>query len=218
MSVSSAAQTVAAAGDKLSAAHARLLADRTLQFAFEAARSPPPPPGWLRALGRWLLQAGPAMKWVFWALLCAGALLIAALLIREFWFYRPGRRRKLGKASPPATDWRPDPARARALLADADGLAAEGRFAEAARVLLHRSVADIDDRRPDLLGPALTSRDIAALPRLAEPVRRAFARISGVVERGLFAGRPIDATDWAECRGAYEALALPEAWTGRASA
>src|SRR3546814_10172873 len=42
---------------------------------------------------------------------------------------------------------------ARALLAEADALAAEGRFAEAAHLLLYRSVEDIEGRRPGLVKP-----------------------------------------------------------------
>ena len=45
---------------------------------------------------------------------------------------------------------------ARARLADADALAAAGRFAEAVHLLLYRSVDDISDRRPGLVRPAMT--------------------------------------------------------------
>ena len=62
-----------------------------------------------------------------------------------------------------------------------------GRYSEAAHLLLFRSIEDIDARRPDLVRPALTSRDIAALPRSPARPRRAFARIAMMVERSLFA-------------------------------
>src|SRR5690606_1197116 len=50
---------------------------------------------------------------------------------------------------------------ARALLAEADALAAAGRFAEATHLLLYRSVEDIETRRPGLVRPAMTSRELA---------------------------------------------------------
>jgi hypothetical protein len=67
--------------------------------------------------------------------------------------------------------WRPDAAVARVLLADADALAAKGRYAEAAHLLLRRSVQDIEGSRPRLVRPALTSRDIAAHPGLPDAAR-----------------------------------------------
>lgn len=203
----------------LAAAHARLLQDRSIQFAFDAAPPPPTTPEWMKALGRWLMAAAPAMKWVMWGLLALGALLILALLARELLLYRfPQLRKRTRRAKGVVLQddgWRPSGAKARALLEDADRLAAEGRYAEAAHVLLHRSVDDIEGRRPDLVRPSLTSRDIAALPPLAAPVREAFSRIAAAVERGLFAGRPLAAEEWTAARAAYAALIVPDAWAGR---
>ncbi|HYN46868.1 MAG TPA: DUF4129 domain-containing protein, partial [Allosphingosinicella sp.] len=62
--------------------------------------------------------------------------------------------------------------------------------------------------------PALTSRDIAALPALPERPRSAFARIAMLVERSLFAARPLAADDWRDCRSAYEEFAFAEGWRG----
>src|SRR5262249_29788159 len=110
-------------------------------------------------------------------------------------------------------DWRPPLARARALLADADRLAAQGLFAEAVHLLLFRSIEDIDERRPRSIKPALTSRNIAQLDALPSSARPAFARIATSVERSFFGGREIDAQDFQECRRAYEAFAIPNAWS-----
>jgi hypothetical protein len=111
--------------------------------------------------------------------------------------------------------WRPDEAPARQLLAKADALAAAGRYSEAARLLLHRSVEDIASRQPDLLRPALTSRDIAALPAIPAPQPRgAFTRIAASVERGLFARIDLGEGDWRDCRSAYEEFAFAGGWRG----
>jgi hypothetical protein len=196
---------------KLAAAHQAMLRARDLQFDFAALPEPPKPPGWLEWLARALEWFSPVLKWVFWGGLAAIAALVLYFLLRELVgvrFRRPGRR----GARPSAADWRPDAGRARALLEDADRLAAEGRFDEAARLLLHRSVEDLEGRRPGVVRPALTSRDIAVLPALPQAAKAAFIAIASAVEASFFGARPLDAAAFAECRRAYERFAFPEAW------
>ena len=101
---------------------------------------------------------------------------------------------------------------ARALLAEADALAAEGRFAEAVHLLLYRSVEDISARRPGLVRPAMTSRELAAAADLPTVARHAFSRIARAVEISLFGGRSIDAGAWEQCRSAYAELTVPKNW------
>ena len=108
-------------------------------------------------------------------------------------------------------------AKAAVRLAEADRLAAEGLYAEAAHMLLLRSVADVESGRPGRIRPSFTSRDIAALPELGPEPRAAFSLIAGVVERALFGGRPLDAEAWRTCRSAYDVLARPEAWATAAT-
>jgi hypothetical protein len=105
-------------------------------------------------------------------------------------------------------EWTPDRADAVALLEDADRLAAEGRYGEAAHLLLQRSVRHIAEARPDWLQPASTAREIAVLPMLPERARRAFAAIAERVERSLFALRELDLADWQAARAAYADFAL----------
>jgi len=117
------------------------------------------------------------------------------------------------KPSLPEEDtWRPEEAPARALLAEADALAASGRYAEAAHLLLFRSIEDIDRKRPQVVRPALTSRDIAGASQLPATPRKAFLSIVMTVERSLFAGRPLDRDDWTGCRAAYETFAFAPEW------
>jgi hypothetical protein len=98
------------------------------------------------------------------------------------------------------------------LLRDADALAEQGRFDEAARLLLFRSIDEIESRRPRLIRPALTSRDIAGAATIPDGARGAFAAIVSMVERSLFAGRALALPDWRECRAAYEDFAFAGAW------
>lgn len=197
--------------DAVARAHAALLRDPTLQFAFQTV-TPPQPPSWLKPLLEFLRLIAPAMKWVFWGgvALALGMVLffIARELIRVRW---PGRRTRT-QAAPPAADWRPAPEKARALLEDADRLAGQGRFAEASHLLLHRSIEEIEGRRPRAVRPSLTARDIARLDSLPAAARAPFQLIAAVVERSFFGGREVDAEAFAECRRAYEAFAFPEAW------
>lgn len=191
-------------------AHRQLLADSSIQFQLRPLDPPQPPPAWLEALGRFLAAIWPAVEVVFWGALAAGLLWILYVLAmrlagRE---WRWGRRGEDG----PDPSWRPDEAPARALLAEADALAGQGRFSEAARLLLFRSIEDIESRRPELVRPALTSRDIAALSQIPEQPRGAFARIAALVERGLFARIELGEADWGEARAAYERFAFAGAW------
>lgn len=200
----------AAPGGSLAEAHAALLRDSRLQFELNLLKPPKPPP-WLEALGKFLEAAWPVLNVLFWI----GVALVVALIV---WFIvREVIQSRIGLKKPktenrPDTAWRIDAQKARILLADADQLAEEGRFAEAAHLLLLKGVEDVHDRRPREIKPALTSREIAALPQLPEQARQAFGAIAAVVERSLFGGRDVDAGAWSDCRRSYEALVLAEAW------
>jgi hypothetical protein len=193
--------------DAFAEAHERLLSDQTIQFQLREAEPEPESPDWLR--GFFEMIQSDAMQGVFWFFVAGAALALLYLIALRFAGFDPPWRRK--KADEPG-DWRPDQGPARQLLGEADALAAQGRYSEAAHLLLYRSIEDIDTRRPDLLRPALTSRDIAALPAIPERPRGAFARIAQMVERSLFAMRPLAESDWSECRAAYEQFAFAEGW------
>lgn len=193
-------------------AHARLLADSSLQFD-RAALTPPAPPGWPGWIGDLLRAVAPIMQWFFWIGLAVLAGLILYAIVREILRLRaPAPKPQKGSAAV-AAEWRPDPGAARDLLAEADGLAGSGRYAEAVHLLLLRSVADIERRQPRNLRASMTTREIAQAATLPEAGRPAFALIGRVVEASLFGGAPVSAGSFAECRQAYEAFALPEAWS-----
>jgi hypothetical protein len=198
-------------------AHAELLKHTDLQFDFPALKPPEPPPWfmWLvehviRPLVSFLSQ--PFATYIVWAIVIAGALLVLFLfgksLIRRGWFSGG----MAGADAPQTEAWRPATETARSLLADADALAEAGRYAEAVHLILLRSIDDIGERRPDLLKPALTSREIGVLQALPEAARTAFAVMARIVERAIFAGRAVGAGDYQACRAEYERLAFPETW------
>ena len=196
------------AEQKLAAAHKALRETRGLQFDFGAMPAQPRYewPEWLEAFFR---AIGPTLPYIFWGGVIIGALMILYFVLREVapesWFR--GKR-----ATPATTDWRPSAEQARALLEDADKLAADGRYEEAIHVLLFRSIDELVARRPGAVRPALTSRDIAGLDALPAAPREAFARLAQAVERTFFGGRAAGADEFGTARADYEAFAFAEGW------
>lgn len=189
-------------------------ADGDIQFTPLPDKSPPKPPEWLKKLQEWLADLfGPLGEWLGgswhelrWVLLGIGAILLLWLIWRIFgpmigWLSGKKQAEDTG-------EWSPDREQAMALLEDADALAAQGRYDEAAHLLLLRSVGQIRAVRPDWLDPSSTAREIAVLPALPEKARAAFAFIAQRVERSLFALRPLNKNDWHEARAAYADFAL----------
>jgi hypothetical protein len=195
---------------------------------------PPEPPRWLRAVGDWLgevlrpvarlfewigsfMPSAPYARMLLWTVLAIALLALAAAVyqrLRHGEWRLPRRRRAQSVELGPEEEegWSPEAAPARSWLREADALAAQGRYAEAVHHLLFRSIEDIGRRRPRLVRPALTSRELAAAEGLPPPARSLFARIAGLVERSLFGGRAVEAGDWSEARAAYADLVLPGTW------
>lgn len=199
---------VSASEGKLAAAHKALLNTHGLQFDFKTVPAPPPTPTWLKDLLELLAQFGPILRFLFWGGVVLAAALVVWFVVREV---MASRFAKTPDAEARA-DWRPEPEQARALLEAADRLAAEGRFAEAIHLLLFRSIEDLAGRRPGLVRPALTSRDIAELEQVPPAARGAFGRIARRVEMSFFGGRGAGPDDFAGARGDYEAFAFAEDW------
>lgn len=195
----------------LAQAHARLLADDRLQFD-RTGFTPPEVPEWLMWIGRALRAIAPILEILFWvglAVIVAGLLFLIVRELLRLRLPRPKAETAVVVAEP---TWQPDEATARNLLAEADAIASEGRYAEAAHLLLMRSVEDIQQRTPHAIKTSLTTREIASATALPAAARPAFVHIGQVVERSLFGGRPVDAQDFADCRRAYEDFALPAGW------
>jgi hypothetical protein len=190
-------------------------ADNAIQFApVTVPKEIPREPNWLDAvfgwLGRLLEPVGQAlgMSWgVFRFVLLAIAIAAVLLLLWRMLSPALGWRPK-PKVEAEAEAWTPATGEALALLEDADALAAQGRFDEATHLLLQRSVGQIAAARPDLVEPATTARELAALGALPDAARTAFGTIAGRVERSLFALRALGAEDWQAARAAYADFAL----------
>ncbi len=208
MAVSAPAQGNAEAAKTFADAHRELVADTAIQFALPAFE-PPKTPAWLEALANLLAALGPVMPFIFWGALALGILFLLYLIVpRLTGFEWPWRR----KATTIEDDWRPEESAARQLLAEAEALAAQGNYSEAAHLLLFRSIEDIDRRRPKLVRPALTSRDIASDEAIPERPKSAFATIVAYVESSLFGGRALGSAEWQDCRANYEQFAFAEGW------
>ena len=174
---------------------------------------PPQPPAWLEWLTNALRGSGPVFTTIFW--IAAALIALALLYFIARWIEAGGPsflKRGRVEAAEAEEVWTIEEAPARALLAEADALARTGRFSEAAHLLLFRSIEEIDRRRPALVRPALTSRDIADAPQLPPGPRGAFCEIAMAVERSLFGGRDLSEADWKGCRSAYEDFALTREW------
>ncbi|MEO0030947.1 MAG: hypothetical protein RIS94_705 [Pseudomonadota bacterium] len=172
------------------------------------------PPEWLLALlrflarllepvGRWLGQGWGAIETGLLVLAVLGVVWIAGSLLWPLW----RARRRQTRLDPTLVVLNEG---AIALLEDADRLAADGRFDEAAHLLLRRSVHHISSARPDWLAPSSTAREIAENRHLPAAARHAFASIAREVERSLFALRALTAEDWARARSAYAEFALAD--------
>jgi hypothetical protein len=229
--ISGASQTGAGGGDRFSHAWTALRHDPSVQFNLPPPPKPPQPPEWLEAIGRFLGKVlkpfGRFLEWIFsflpdaayarillWAVIGIAA---AALLWALYNRIRHGEWRlrlpRLTTAQDIADeDWTPEEAGARSWLEEADALAREGRFAEAIHHLLFRSIEDIARRRPALVRPALTSRELARSEVIPARARDLFASIARFVERSLFGGRPVGEGDWLQARKAYSDFALAAAW------
>ncbi len=205
----------AAVDGRFDAAHRALVADKSIQFDMAPFATPPPPklPEWLKPLGEFLAWLSPAFPYIFWGAIAAVVLAVLYLILSNIdgieW---PWARKRDKRAATVIDEWRPEEAAARALLAEAEALAAQGRYAEAARLLLLRSVEDIARRLPQFLKPSLTARDIAAAEELPGAARPAFDAIARVVEVSAFGSRAVSEAAWAECRAAYARFATPATW------
>jgi hypothetical protein len=160
----------ARADDAFDRRHNDLLTHKDLQFVFDdVAQRPPPSSGSWKSLDDFLNVIAPPFTWLLWGALAVGVAFLLWFIGRELLAARFSRKTGAKAKAPPIQepDYRPEAARARTFLEEADRLAAEGRYDEAARTLLHRSIDDIEERRP---------RASAARSPAARSARSAFCR------------------------------------------
>lgn len=226
-------QDAASAAERFAAAHAALKADSAIQFSLTPAPAPPQPPLWLRHFLEWLAHAlrpvGRFLRWIgsffpdamyariflwFVLVLAAAFLLWMAYTRLRHGEWRLPRRRMAaaGQVDAEEPDWQPEADPARSWLNEADALAERGLYAEAAHHLLIRSIEDIGRRRPRVVKPALTSREIAGEQAIPRDARKLFTGIAQLVERSLFGGQSVSADEWSAARADYARFALPVVW------
>ena len=199
--------------------YSQTIAGGEIQTAFPPPPPPPPPtPEWLKslfdAIGSFFQWSAPAATPLLWIAVALVVLFLLYHFVPAFarWIDNLPFRRKPGENDGADDIGLAEAGAARALLSEADALAAEGRFDEAVHLLLYRSVEDIEGRRPGLVKPAMTSRDLAEARDLPAVAQGAFSRIARAVEISLFGGRSIDAGAWEQCRSAYAELTVPKNW------
>ena len=168
----------------------------------------------LRAIAAFFQAIGGVLGYLL------GAIILLAILAGLYMVFGESltlrRRQKETSAAPDISvmpDLRPEQARARALLEDADALAAQGRFAEAVHMLLFRSIDDIQEKKSGLIGRSLTAREIGALSDLPVWIKDALAPIIRVVEQSFFGDQNVTETSWKDARKSYESFAFGEAWS-----
>ncbi len=157
-----------------------------------------------------VLELGPLAEALLWVLAIAFVGLLAYGIATH-----PGLKRRLrphadenGSPMGPraeAAAGAPDP------MAQADGLAREGRLDEAVHLLLLGAIAVLRERLDPGLPASLTSREVMRRLKLTSGARRAFQALVQAVERSLFGGRPTGPGDYDACRRSYRALVEGEA-------
>ena len=213
MTATTAAMTEMARDPEFAKAHARLIADTSTQFDLPKF-VPPEIPSWIKPVSEFITWLAPAFPYIFWGAVALVVGLIAWFIFNEsrgMTFRWPWQKKAVVEEE---ADWQPDQNAARALLTEAEALAADGRYAEAARLLLRRSVEDIARRRPEFLKPSVTARDISVADAIPGGARNAFAAIARVVEVSAFGSASVSAEAWTQCRAAYGDFALAGSWRG----
>ncbi|QJB69501.1 hypothetical protein [Parasphingorhabdus halotolerans] len=191
--------------------------DSDIQFAAAEFKPPEVPQWWqdflkwlgevLGPVGEMLVTAWPVLRIVLLVLLAVGVLTLLWVILAPYIEEWRGRKPKSD-----VEEWLPEQSVARQWLDEADALAGKGQYDEAAHLLLFRSIEDIEKRRPELLRPSNTSREIERFESLPEKARNMFAVIASHVERGVFGATPIGEAGWLASRNAYGEFALKDSW------
>jgi Domain of unknown function (DUF4129) len=157
-------------------------------------------PEWLKKLGRIM---GPVMRVLGWVLLTGIVLALLYYAASAAGDWRFGRKEKLDDDSQTMTPMEFGGKRAKDWLAEAEALAAQGRYAEAVHFLLFSSFEDIRRRLQAVLRPAWTSREILRDVPMRPSATAALNVLVETVEDSEFAGRSISADDFSRCRDTY---------------
>lgn len=147
---------------------------------------------------------------LFWAVLAlVGALVLFFLgnlaldLLRNRTAFKRNRDRPAGETlrieTPPVEPRAVD----RSTLAEADRLAAEGRFSEAIHLLLLVAMARLHRELGPRVAPAMTSREVLRLPALPGATVEPLTRMVQLSEINHFGGRHAAEPDYRSCRADF---------------
>ncbi|MAP93616.1 MAG: hypothetical protein CMK07_01580 [Ponticaulis sp.] len=215
---------MATTSEELQAAHDALSRDPEFQLELpidplrEIERPPADSTGFLndviRSIGSFFSAIGPVL---FWCLVALAVVLVLYVLFSIYKGIDDKRKRLVGRRRAAQTtdglsdvDVRPDEVFANALLAQADALAEQGRFAEAVRILLHSSFTELQTRIRQRIGVSFTAREIGELGQMPDMARSAFHRLIQRVELSAFAEAPVNAEGYQQARQDYSEFALGE--------
>jgi hypothetical protein len=147
-------------------------------------------------------------KVLIWVAIGVGIALLLAFLVQQLQSIPPDPRTEEAMIAELAAQ-APAP---RVTLADADGLASQGRFGEAIHALLLHALVALRQRYALDYQPAQTSREI--LRRLPPSDRRAsLADLVLAVELTHFGGRESGRSDYEHCKSSFERFVHSDAGT-----
>jgi len=143
------------------------------------------------------------LKVIGWTLVAALGVVALVWLGRVFLDRRPPAE-VAEPADEPAGSRRRSPAQ---LLEEADSLARQGRYGEAAHLLLLGALDALAEAGARFVAPPLTGREVVAQASLRDSAKAALAELVTAVERGRFAGRQTAAEDYDRCRRGFAVIA-----------
>ncbi len=151
------------------------------------------------------LLSGVVLQLVFWILLAAVVAVVMVWLFREVGsMRRRPRRKRTGPGYETASG--EVPALPIAHLSRADELAEQGAFGEATHQLLLLALRRLDTNRVVNLAAGTTSREVIGTLAGSSRLRPHLAVLVQAVERFLFGGTALDASDYTRCREAFHQL------------
>jgi hypothetical protein len=184
--------------DAVAASRERVL-DGRYQTESPAPREEPETEPW--RIPPWLA------KTILWAVgIAVGALVLffLASLVRDLLLARRGAGRAADHGAPEAPRVEtlpPHPREAeRRSLAEADALAADGRFSEAIHLLLLVALERLRGELGPRVAPAMTGREVLRLAAIPEPASAPLTRMVALSEINHFGGRRAGEPDYRRCR------------------
>lgn len=156
---------------------------------------------------------GTAARWIMWVVAGIVVVVFVAWGARELLAYTDDAAVRADDSAEARDERRGLVARP---LARAEELAADGRFSEAIRALLLRTLRELVRATPGRLQPSLTSREILAAVAVSDDARSSLAELVHAVEISHFGGREPGATEYDRCLDLFNDFASSYVGAARA--